>query len=205
MSTFLKWFEIHQQGSTMAAVIKPLAMATEWRDRGVYFGLDDSEYYRGVVADIVDDDRQWEQFFLQSTAPGRAHGVVILAYYKDRFLVQAKAEPGNETPGKVVLTTTVQASYENLQQHKGAIAFSEYITHPRVRTWEVPQDGGMFLHKHNNVGLLALKSDEMPQPLPTSRYYWATLNDILALTASGLVSEFLLQALGIYSLLRMSR
>ncbi len=204
MSTFLKWFESHQQSSTMAAVIKPLAMATEWRDQGGFIGRDDNAFYRGVVADIVDDDRQWEQFLLQSTAQGRSHGVVLLAYHKDRFLVQAKAEPGNETPGKLVLTTTVQASYENLRRHEGAIAFSEYSTDPRLILFEVAQDGGMFMHKRNDVGLLVLKSEEVSRPLPES-HAWASRQDILALAGCGLVSEFLLQALGIYSLLRMSR
>lgn len=154
-------------------------------------------YHRGVFLKAWDRAREVfvDRFMIAPIGKQALYGIALLARYDGRYLMQAKAEPGNDTPGHVQLTTTIQASHINISEGKsGAIAFTEFYEHPACRGYVVSQDGAQLYMKKNKVCFLDLTED--PGALP-EHFTWATLDEIEALAAEGLVSEHVMQCLGV--------
>ncbi len=141
--------------------------------------------------------KQWiDRCLLEPIAEGKDNNfaMAILTMHQEKYLLQAKAEPGNSTPGGVMLTTTVQASHTNISMSlSGEVPFTEFYNHPACRKFSIVQDGGQFLNKKNEVCLIELQ--EKPKNIPKS-FYWATLAEIKNFASRGLVSEYLMQAFG---------
>jgi len=122
------------------------------------------------------------------------YGVALLAKKGDCYLVQAKAEPGNNTPNHVQLTSTIHSSYENIKnQLSGSVPFTWMYSDPRCISFVVSQDGAQLYLKNNKVCYIELSEDFL---IPDN-YYWATLSEIEVLAERGLVSEHLMQCLGL--------
>lgn len=126
--------------------------------------------------------------------------MVLLAIYDGKYLVQAKAEPGNNTPHRLVLTSTVQSSFVNLSMAlSGRPPFVDFYDDPACVIFPIIQDGGQFLNKINDLCIIELK--QPPKVIPDN-FYWATLEQIAHFAKKGLVSEHLLQTLGVLLLSR---
>jgi hypothetical protein len=123
------------------------------------------------------------------------YGLALLARYKDRYLIQAKAEPGNNTPGHVLITSTVQASYINIKNKlSGDVPFTEMWDDPKNQKHEICLEGAQFYLKNNSVCFLELT--EPPKDIPEN-YTWMTLEEIGSFVDRALVSEHLIQCLGV--------
>lgn len=130
--------------------------------------------------------------------PDGAFSIILLVSHEDKYLVQAKGEPGNDTPHHVVLTPTVQTSFVNLDMKlSGSIPFAEFYHHPACRKLRSIQDGGQLFNKVAELCVIDLK--EKPTEIPAN-FYWATLEEIKHFAQKSVVSEHLLQLLGILQL-----
>ncbi len=200
--SFSEWFEGCVKNSPICKVIVgDLTKGKEWKFLGTHVGREDNRYYRGTLVNVESGGKLMERFLLQSTSGERIHGIVLLARSIDGlYLVQAKPEVGNKTPGCVVLTTTLQASLENLSHNK--IPFCDYINDENTKYIDVPQDPGMLFGKINRIAFLQLNERSFEMDIPAT-HSWATIEDVMDLARRGLVSEFLLQALGFYVLLSL--
>lgn len=109
--------------------------------------------------------------------------MILLVMYKGRYLVQAKGEPGNNTPGRVVITTTVQASYTNISMClSGKVPFTELYYHHECKKLPIIQDGSHLLNKINEVCFIELQ--EELENIPEA-FYWVTLEEIRSFAEKG--------------------
>lgn len=190
----LEWFTEHQKKSQMKTEVIPLEESGEWKlQKDGTISRDDKAFYEGTIVRTSDGDKGWDALMLRSTGTHETHGVILLAKYRNKYLIQAKREPGNNTPGCVVLTSTIQASHENLRRNK-SLPYVELIDRVPDFSVRVPQDAGMLYHKCNEFRLVVLRK----KPAVYEGFYLATLKEIGTLAKQGLVSEHLLQVLGLH-------
>lgn len=125
---------------------------------------------------------------------GGVYSMVLLARCGDKFLVQAKGEPGNNTPHRVVLAPTVQTSFTNINMKlSGNIPFVELYHHSACRKIKSIQDGGQLFNKISEVCVVDLEAEIEDLP---HNYYWATMEEMKHFANKGLISEHLMQTYG---------
>lgn len=198
MTTFIEWFSEQQRKSHLQARVIRLQDAQDWRvQEDGTLSRADKQYFEGVVVEYGDKGGPThENLMIRSTSRHRLrdrpiHGIILLAEYQGKYLVQAKAEGGNVTPGKMVLTTTIQSSHENIA--KKDIAYKELLRLPATFQFAAPQDAGMFYGKHNEYRFVRL--DDEPK-IVNERFRLATLDEIAGLQQRDLVGDHLTQMIG---------
>ena len=225
--SILPWFEQKQQESAgfkveMTDLPKPteeeLKTGGYWHtNEGGRTLLEraDGRFFRAVYAMVSGARReigQWGQPLIKEADRANFHGQSITGYislghnYKDRYLVQAKAEPGNTSAkGNLLLAPTIQASFSNIRTHGNKVPlWSELgLDIERLENGEYGEgietriqqkDGGRFLDK-NNLFVFQPVSENIK--IPTS-HIWATREAIRELQKKGLVNEHLNEALGMF-------
>lgn len=196
--TFLEWFERQQTESHLQARIIPLQQSRSWKVQpDGTIAYDDKSYYEGVVVRYGHQGgEQHENLMIRSTSRHRLrdrpiHGIILLAEYQGKYLVQAKAEAGNVTLGRMVLTTTIQSSHENIANKD--IPYKELLRLPVTFQFAAPQDAGMLYGKHNEYRFVRL--DNEPK-IVNERFRLATLDEIAGLQQRDLVGDHLTQMIG---------
>ncbi len=197
IKNIVQWFKEEQKQSTLHEKIVPLDQSKEWEigNQGS-LARKDKHYFDVVIVRYgKNPQEQFENAMIRSCSleklEGRQiHGLVLLAEYQGKFLVQAKAEAGNTTPGHIVLTTTIQSNYENI--HKYPILYKELLQQKPVLQAAAPQDAGMLYGKHNEYRFVRLKKSIELSP----HFYWATLDEIRELQKLNLVGDHLTQMIG---------
>jgi len=198
------WFSEQQKILAIEVKEVPMAEMKDWQiisQDGTpnYIGHVSGNYHRGVFLKAWDRVREdWIERFLIAPIPPKdgevLYGVALMARYNDLYLVQAKAEPGNKTPGHVQITSTIHASYTNIKmQLSGTVPFTWMYDDPDCVQFVISQDGAQLYLKNNKVCFLELK--EEPKDIPEN-YTWATLEEIFSFAKQGLVSEHVMQSLG---------
>lgn len=201
---FEEWFEEQKRRLSIEVEEITLADAHDWHiveedSRPHHIGHKSGKFHRGVFLRAWDIVRnQWVERFLIAPIPPEGgeelYGVALMARYNGRYLVQAKAEPGNKTPGHVQLTSTIHASYANIRMKlSGTIPFTWMFDDPRCVQFIISQDGAQLYLKNNKVCFLDLV--EEPKDIPEN-FTWATMEEIRSFAKQGLVSEHIMQSLG---------
>lgn len=199
-----KWFEEQQKALSIEVEEIALADAHDWkvieeRSRPHHIGHMSGRFHRGVFLKAWDIVRnQWVERFLIAPIPPEGgeelYGVALLARHQGRYLVQAKAEPGNKTPGHVQLTSTIHASYTNIKMKlSGTVPFTWMYDDPHCVQFIISQDGAQLYLKNNKVCFLELS--EEPKDIPQN-FTWASIEEIRLFAQRGLVSEHVMQCLG---------
>ncbi len=198
MTTFIEWFSEQQRKSHLQARIKRLQDSVDWKVQpDGTISRDDKRYFEGVVVEYGEEGGPThENLMIYSTSKHKLrdrpiHGIILLAEYRGKYLVQAKAEAGNVTPGRMVLTTTIQSSHENIA--KEDIPYKELLRLPSVFQFAAPQDAGMLYGKHNEYRFVRL--DDEPK-IVNERFRLATLDEIAGLQQRDLVGDHLTQMIG---------
>jgi hypothetical protein len=120
--------------------------------------------------------------------------VVILLRHGAQYLIQAKQEEGYcHLSQYLAVTATVQASHESLES--GGVAYASLYTEKAVASATIPQDAGMLCGKMNEFRIVYMNAAMVPEA--EERFCWATLPEIGELMQRGVVSEHLMQALGL--------
>jgi NDP-hexose 2,3-dehydratase len=198
-----EWFKEQQQALSIEVKEVPLSEISDWtminttEGKANYIAHKSGKYHRGIFLKAQEIGREGmiERFLLAPVfekSENKIYGVALLARYKKHYLVQAKSEPGNGNPGHVQITTTIQASYTNMNlELSGSVPFQElYKKSNRII---VPQDGAQLYDKNNEVCFVELS--EEPKNIPEN-FTWATAEEIYSLAKQGLVSEHVMQCLG---------
>jgi len=173
----------------------------DWEDDGTaILRPADEAFFKVIGMNIAPtgqrEVRSWDQPMIQEKGPG---AVVLIVNKRGEFLLQAKAEPGNDSPGCVLLAPTLQASLSNLQQAHGGKKppRSELITED-TRWIKLLQDGGRFFHKTNHYAVLRVEGKKtVGQLLPDER--WFTRRELMEAIRNGCANEHLLQAWAVCS------
>lgn len=199
------WFSRLGAESTMTVEQVSLAQTAPWglQEGGQRFGRPDGSFFSLVGAQVTTgrDEREvrsWAQPLLKETGTG----VVVLAYRQTaihgepELLLRARAEPGNETPGRLILGPTLQASESNLRQAHGGKA------PPRAELFQLVEatsawyplaiDGGKFLGKVNRGACV-----EVANLTPDPTECWFSRADLKQALSAGVLNDHLLQVLGV--------
>lgn len=201
---FEKWFEEQKERLSIEVKEIPLVDMSDWSviekdGKSNHIAHKSGKYHRGVFLKSWDIGRkEWVERFLLAPIPPKdgeeLYGVALLARYKDKYLVQAKSEPGNGTPGHVQLTSTIHASYNNIKDKlSGTVPYTWMYDEPKCVHFIISQDGAQLYLKNNKVCFLEL--DEEPKDIPEN-FTWATKEEISFFAKKGLVSEHVMQCLG---------
>lgn len=183
----------------------PMSSSEHWKmvydqqGKPSYIGHSSERIHRIVFLRVWEPLRNmWVDRCLLEPIPegeGDAYSMVLLARCGNKFLVQAKGEPGNNTPHRVVLVPTVQTSFTNMHMKlSGKIPFAELYNYPSCRKIKSIQDGGQLFNKITNVCVVDLESEIEDLP---HNYYWATIEEIRHFVNKGFASEHLMQTCGL--------
>lgn len=175
MKDWQKWLQECRAASAMRVNVISLDEAAHYGDKpeqrwsvqqedGVdsHIGRSDKRFFSGIFVLITLAAReviQWVQMMLlEVTKPGDEGVVVLIRDGEGRFLVQAKAEPGNDREGCVLLAPTLQASKSNLDQAHGGKRppYAELLDELELGWTKLPADGARFFHKTNSYAVATL-------------------------------------------------
>lgn len=201
-----KWFE--EQRKLLSIEVKEVSLSemSDWnmvmKDGKIsHIAHSTGRFHRSIFLNAWDVGKQaWVERFLIAPIPEDEqpyYGILLLACYRDKYLIQAKSEPGNWGDGHVQITSTIHASYTNIKLQPGKINFIDMYNHPDCIKAISAQDGAQLYLKNNEVCFIEL--NEEPENIPEN-FIWATKDDILSFSKRGLVSEHIFQCLGIANL-----
>jgi hypothetical protein len=191
-----KWFETVAKKSRLKT--KKVNFVDGEIDGWIFSGNElarkDGKYYKVVMVKTENGEDRYFKPMIEPFSENGVYGLLVLLKNGDKYLVQAKAESGSNTLGSVFLTTTIQTSYTNLKS--GRVPYADMLKDlkNKLRGKSVPQDAGMFYHKNNRYVFAEIDDNDF-KVLPN--FFLATREDINILAKKGLVSEHLLQMLGL--------
>jgi hypothetical protein len=195
MKEWKSWIEEKILESKMKVFRKDLIDFDSWgmQDDG-NFGRPDKKFWGLFGFRVETPDGSWEQPLVEEYGEGAV--VLIKARGEESFLLQAKAEPGNDPDkGYLMLNVTLSASKSNL---KGlGIKTVSWVTlfENELDLKAMPQDGGKYSRKINFYGVLE-KDKESIKLNENER--WFTREEIREAMQEGLIAEHLAQALFTY-------
>ena len=191
MYQWQEWFERKQAESQMKAELIKLSEVKGWETTPEAVQRPDGAFFKVVGVNIAPNGERevlsWDQPILQETG----EGAIVLVYHDEKVLLQARAEPGNDSTGHVLLGPTLQASKSNLETAHGGKKppRAELISDDVV--WHIfSQDGGRYFHKKNHYAIVHL--DKEIEASPSER--WFSIKEICQAISTGHANEHLMQA-----------
>ncbi len=146
-----QWFDSQRQEQGFLATVSDKPMAKPWlidphsptpikRSDNAFFVLKNIDVFASDSREIS----AWSQPMLEEIGKGLVVLFVKKVQNEILFLVQAKAEPGNDCEGSILLAPSIQASLSNLEQAHGgkSVALFEQIN--------VPQDSDLIQKAYYN-------------------------------------------------------
>lgn len=159
----------------------------------------DGKFFRivGQIVSVGGGEREvmsWDQIAYEEIDKTN---VVLLPIDKatGKVLVNAKAEPGNDAPGHLLLAPALQVSRSNLEAaHGGRRPYlAELVDDPRAAFANQTYDGGRANQKKNLIGHIVVNMAEIV--LVNNSFCWADPEEIDQAMLEGLVNEHLVLAL----------
>ncbi len=182
----LAWLEDQRRRSTMRVERIPLREAEHWSEQpSGSIAHDSGEFFEVIGIRVTQGEDREQTQWCQPIIYQKEMGILGIARKRGadgewRYLLQAKAEPGNLHG--VLLSPTLQATFSNLRQaHKGKKPlFAEHFEQPRSERvvfalWQA-EDGGRLHRKSNLNMLIDVDEDDFAQ-LP-DRFRWFTMAEI---------------------------
>jgi dTDP-4-dehydro-6-deoxy-alpha-D-glucopyranose 2,3-dehydratase len=198
MKEWEKWIQERQAESTMEVAPIDLAKVEGWEvdDKAVH--RPDDSFFKviglRVKAAFGREVKSWDQVTLKESG---GPGAIVLVYSEKGVLLQAKAEPGNNSQGCVLLAATLQVSKSNLEAaHGGKKPPRAELVDSKVKWFTLQQDGGRYLKKSNSY---AIVDDYNSDIEPTKNERWFTLDELAAAILKGYANEHLVQAYAVLS------
>jgi len=209
----LEWLEVQQNTSTMSAEQIPLTdVEKPWGMNENNYQREDKGFFRvtGIrITNALREVKKWTQAILEELGP---LGVVALIREQTYglILVTAKAEPGNDAKGCVLLAPSLQASQANLKQIHGGKKppLAEILDMPETQTLHQsnqPQDGGRFFRKKVDVRIIEIPNPETISALITDQQIWCTRKEIDETLLKGVCNPHLRDTLSVLDALDRTR
>jgi len=191
MNNWQKWLEVQQTKSTMVVIPKRLGNVDGWIMDPESVRRPDRGFFELIGTNITakKEVSSWDQPMLKEAG----EGVIVLVYSPTKgVLLQAKAEPGNDSLGYMLLAATLQVSKSNLEAKHGGKKppRAELITNQTEWT-SFCQDGGRYFKKRNNYAIVTVGINTDIVPAENER--WFKLTEFMQVIAQGYANEHLLQ------------
>ena len=172
----------------------------------------DGRFFRLTNVDVTTNTRevaQWSQPMLEESESSTVSGISksltgFVALFRglmkegSLYLVQAKAEPGSDSEGRVLLAPTLQASVSNMSKHGSKIPFIADFKPEKAKMAVQSKDGGRFYNKNNLLALQDFTEEEAGKLVAPENFIWATREEIRGLQMKGLANEHLNEVLGVF-------
>src|SRR3989344_4989951 len=174
MNTWQEWLQERRAASNMKVTEIPLQAAAPWCVMNVknvaggiphHVGREDGKFFTVNAIRVGEANREvegWPQVVIKEAAkPGEEGVVVLVCDVQGNCLVQAKAEPGNDTPGCVLLAPTLQVSRANLgQAHGGKRPWRAELVGDEALDGAIliHADGARFLGKHASFIVITVEA-----------------------------------------------
>lgn len=206
MNAWEQWLEERRKASTMKTNVIDLATVRQWETTTQAVQRPDGGYFKVLGMNITTKKNErevnsWDQPMIEETGEGAV--VLICSFFDDEFyfLLQAKAEPGNDAEGCVLLAPTLQASKSNLEAIHGGKKppRSELVTED-LKWYTFLQDGGRYYHKKNHYAVVDIDPDVDEKIEPTANERWFTFNELQEAVLTGYANEHLIQAFLVWNI-----
>ena len=174
---FRKWFKLQKKNNKIKVKIKKLDNLNNW-----YFSKDSifhesKKFFKIIGIDVKSNliGKNWDQPIIVQNELGILG--IIKDKKKERYLLQAKVEPGNKN--KLQLSPTVQATKSNYTRIHGGkkIPFLSFFINKKKNFISQSEQGYRYLFKFNYNSLVeTTKSIKI-----FDNFYWFNKNDLTKL------------------------
>ena len=172
--SFNKWFSSQRKKQKINVKVKKLSKLINWNKNKKHIVHNSKKFFRIVAIDVVSNliTKNWDQPIIIQNEMG------ILGILKDskknKYLLQAKVEPGNKN--KLQLSPTVQATKSNYQRVHGGkkIPYLNYFLKNSKNFVAQSEQGYRYLYKSNYNSLINIKK----KIKVLNNYFWFNRIDI---------------------------
>lgn len=172
--SFNKWFSSQRKKQKINVKVKKLSKLINWNKNKKHIAHNSKKFFRIVAIDVVSNliTKNWDQPIIIQNEMG------ILGILKDskknKYLLQAKVEPGNKN--KLQLSPTVQATKSNYQRVHGGkkIPYLNYFLKNSKNFVAQSEQGYRYLYKSNYNSLINIKK----KIKVLNNYFWFSRIDI---------------------------
>jgi dTDP-4-dehydro-6-deoxy-alpha-D-glucopyranose 2,3-dehydratase len=191
-----KWLEEQQNKSKMSITPINLGEVKGWEMDPESVRRPDRGFFELIGVNIAPTAQRevssWDQPMLKEAGEGIV--VLVCSHVLDTsgsVLLQAKAEPGNDSLGRVLLVPTLQTSKSNLEAaHGGKKPARSDLINDQVKWFSFCQDGGRYFNKRNNYAIVEVDDFDVE---PAANERWFSLFELVQAITDGCVNEHLLQ------------
>ena len=172
--SFNRWFSSQKKKQKINIKIKNLNKLINWHKNKNHITHNSSKFFKIIAIDVKSNmvGNNWDQPIIIQNEMG------ILGILKDsvknKYLLQAKVEPGNKN--KLQLSPTVQATKSNYQRVHGGkkIPYLNYFLKNRKSFIDQSEQGYRYLYKSNYNSLINIKN----KIKVLNNYFWLDKADI---------------------------
>ena len=172
---FIQWFNLQKKNQKITCKIKNLKDLEYWLKNDNLIHHSSGKFFKIVGIDVKSNTKgkNWDQPIIVQKELGILG--IIKDKIKNRYLLQAKVEPGNKN--KLQLSPTVQATKSNYKRVHGGkkIPYLNFFLKNKNNFVSQSEQGYRYLHKSNYNSLLIIKKNIKV----LNNYYWLHMKDII--------------------------
>lgn len=177
-SSFQKWFRNQKKKNKITTKVDYLSNLKKWESNTQNIVHESKKFFKIVGIKIVSNfyKKDWDQPIIVQNEFGILG--IIKNKKNDKYLLQAKVEPGNIN--KLQLSPSVQATKSNYSQVHGGkkVPYVNYfLNNKKVKLINQSEQGFRYLNKFNYNALIEIDKQFKIQ----SNFFWFSLNDLLKL------------------------
>jgi len=172
---FIQWFNLQKKNQKIICKIKNLKDLEYWLKNDNLIHHSSGKFFKIVGIEVKSNTKgkNWDQPIIVQKELGILG--IIKDRIKNRYLLQAKVEPGNKN--KLQLSPTVQATKSNYKRVHGGkkIPYLNLFLKSKDNFVSQSEQGYRYLYKSNYNSLLIIKKNIKV----LNNYYWLHMKDII--------------------------
>ena len=172
---FIQWFNLQKKKQQISCKIKYLKDLKYWLKNDNLIHHSSGKFFKIVGIEVKSNTRgkNWDQPIIVQKELGILG--IIKDKFQNRYLLQAKVEPGNKN--KLQLSPTVQATKSNYKRVHGGkkIPYLNFFLKNKNNFISQSEQGYRYLYKSNYNSLLITKKNIKV----LNNYYWLHIKDII--------------------------
>ena len=171
---FDKWFRSQKKKQKINIKVKNLNKLINWHKNEKHIAHNSKKFFKIIAIDVKSNliGKNWDQPIIVQNEMGILG--ILKNSKKNKYLLQAKVEPGNKN--KLQLSPTVQATKSNYQRVHGGkkIPYLNYFLKNSKNFIAQSEQGYRYLYKSNYNSLINIKK----KVKVLNNYFWLNKTDI---------------------------